>query len=49
MTLVGVPEHAHPSPSIGNAIFRRRTLAGLRKARKCSIPAASTRSRRTSK
>lgn len=28
MTLVGVPEHPHPSPSIANLIFRRRTLAG---------------------
>jgi alcohol dehydrogenase (NADP+) len=28
MTLVGVPEHPHPSPSIGNLIFKRRTLAG---------------------
>ena len=28
MTLVGVPEHAHPSPSVANLIFKRRTLAG---------------------
>jgi uncharacterized zinc-type alcohol dehydrogenase-like protein len=28
MTLVGVPEHPHPSPSIGNFIFKRRNLAG---------------------
>ncbi|WP_438393744.1 NAD(P)-dependent alcohol dehydrogenase [Caballeronia sp. DA-9] len=28
MTLVGVPEHPHPSPSIGNLIFKRRSLAG---------------------
>jgi uncharacterized zinc-type alcohol dehydrogenase-like protein len=28
MTLVGVPEHPHPSPNIGNLIFKRRTLAG---------------------
>ena len=28
MTLVGVPEHPHPSPTIGNLIFGRRTLAG---------------------
>jgi uncharacterized zinc-type alcohol dehydrogenase-like protein len=28
MTMVGVPEHPHPSPSIGNFIFKRRTLAG---------------------
>ena len=28
MTLVGVPEHAHPSPSVGNLIFKRRALAG---------------------
>ena len=28
MTLVGVPEHAHPSPNIGALIFRRRAIAG---------------------
>jgi uncharacterized zinc-type alcohol dehydrogenase-like protein len=28
MTLVGVPEHAHPSPSIVPFIFKRRSLAG---------------------
>ncbi|WP_070157409.1 NAD(P)-dependent alcohol dehydrogenase [Sphingobium phenoxybenzoativorans] len=28
MTLVGVPEHAHPSPNVANLIFRRKTLAG---------------------
>ncbi|GGB36337.1 zinc-binding dehydrogenase [Sphingomonas metalli] len=28
MTLVGVPEHPHPSPSVGNLVFRRRALAG---------------------
>jgi uncharacterized zinc-type alcohol dehydrogenase-like protein len=28
MTLVGVPEHSHPSPSVGNLIFKRRALAG---------------------
>ena len=28
MTLVGVPEDPHPSPDIGNLIFRRRSLAG---------------------
>ena len=28
MALVGVPEHAHPSPSVGNLIFKRRALAG---------------------
>jgi uncharacterized zinc-type alcohol dehydrogenase-like protein len=28
MTLVGIPEHAHPSPSIANLIFKRRSLAG---------------------
>jgi uncharacterized zinc-type alcohol dehydrogenase-like protein len=28
MTLVGVPEHSHPSPSVANLIFKRRTLAG---------------------
>jgi uncharacterized zinc-type alcohol dehydrogenase-like protein len=28
MTLVGVPEHPHPSPNVANLIFRRKTLAG---------------------
>lgn len=28
LTLVGVPEHAHPSPSIANLIFKRRSIAG---------------------
>jgi uncharacterized zinc-type alcohol dehydrogenase-like protein len=28
MTLVGVPEHPHPSPSIGMLIFGRKTIAG---------------------
>ncbi|RKP55819.1 NAD(P)-dependent alcohol dehydrogenase [Pararobbsia silviterrae] len=28
MTLVGVPEHPHPSPSIGNLLFKRRSIAG---------------------
>lgn len=28
MTLVGVPEHAHPSPNIANLVFRRKSLAG---------------------
>ncbi|MGI4732658.1 MAG: NAD(P)-dependent alcohol dehydrogenase [Janthinobacterium lividum] len=28
MTLVGVPETPHPSPSVGNLVFRRRQLAG---------------------
>jgi len=28
LTLVGVPEHPHPSPSAGNLIFKRRTIAG---------------------
>jgi uncharacterized zinc-type alcohol dehydrogenase-like protein len=28
MTLVGVPELPHPSPSVGNLIFKRRHLAG---------------------
>jgi uncharacterized zinc-type alcohol dehydrogenase-like protein len=28
MTLVGVPEHPHPSPNVANMIFRRKTLAG---------------------
>jgi alcohol dehydrogenase (NADP+) len=26
--LVGVPEHAHPSPSVGNLIFKRVAIAG---------------------
>ena len=28
MCLVGVPDHPHPSPSVGNLIFKRRSLAG---------------------
>lgn len=28
MTVVGVPEHPHPSPSVGNLIMGRRALAG---------------------
>jgi len=28
MTLVGVPEHPHPSPSVGALIFKRRSIAG---------------------
>jgi uncharacterized zinc-type alcohol dehydrogenase-like protein len=28
LCLVGVPEHPHPSPSVGNLIFRRRRIAG---------------------
>jgi alcohol dehydrogenase (NADP+) len=28
LTLVGVPEHPHPSPSIANFIFKRRALTG---------------------
>ena len=28
MTLVGVPEHDHPSPQVINLIFKRRRLAG---------------------
>jgi uncharacterized zinc-type alcohol dehydrogenase-like protein len=28
LCLVGVPEHAHPSPNIGALIFRRRSIAG---------------------
>ncbi|WP_294294302.1 NAD(P)-dependent alcohol dehydrogenase [uncultured Sphingomonas sp.] len=28
LTLVGVPEHAHPSPTIANLIFKRRSIAG---------------------
>lgn len=29
MTLVGVPDSPHPSPSVGNLVFRRRALARL--------------------
>jgi uncharacterized zinc-type alcohol dehydrogenase-like protein len=28
LVLVGVPEHAHPSPNVGNLIFKRRAIAG---------------------
>jgi len=28
LTLVGVPEHPHPSPAVGNLIFKRRAIAG---------------------
>jgi uncharacterized zinc-type alcohol dehydrogenase-like protein len=28
MVLVGVPEHPHPAPDVGNLIFTRRALAG---------------------
>jgi uncharacterized zinc-type alcohol dehydrogenase-like protein len=28
MVLIGVPEHPHPSPNIGNLIFKRRHIAG---------------------
>jgi uncharacterized zinc-type alcohol dehydrogenase-like protein len=28
MTLVGAPEHDHPSPQVFNLIFKRRRLAG---------------------
>ena len=28
MCLVGVPDHPHPSPSVGTLIFKRRALAG---------------------
>jgi len=28
MTLIGVPEHAHPSPDVGAMIFKRRSIAG---------------------
>ena len=28
LTLVGVPEHAHPSPSVANLVFKRRSIAG---------------------
>jgi uncharacterized zinc-type alcohol dehydrogenase-like protein len=28
LCLVGVPEHAHPSPNVGQLIFGRRSIAG---------------------
>jgi uncharacterized zinc-type alcohol dehydrogenase-like protein len=28
LTLVGVPEHAHPSPNVFNLVFKRRAIAG---------------------
>ncbi len=28
LCLVGVPDHPHPSPSVGNLIFKRRRIAG---------------------
>ena len=28
LVLIGVPEHAHPSPDVGNLIFKRRAIAG---------------------
>jgi uncharacterized zinc-type alcohol dehydrogenase-like protein len=28
LCLVGVPEHAHPSPNVGPLIFKRRAIAG---------------------
>jgi len=28
LVLIGVPEHAHPSPAVFNLIFKRRTIAG---------------------
>jgi uncharacterized zinc-type alcohol dehydrogenase-like protein len=28
LCLVGVPEHPHPSPNIGQLIFRRKAIAG---------------------
>jgi uncharacterized zinc-type alcohol dehydrogenase-like protein len=28
MCLVGIPEHAHPSPSVGPLVFRRTQIAG---------------------
>jgi uncharacterized zinc-type alcohol dehydrogenase-like protein len=28
LTLVGVPEHPHPSPNVGSLIFQRRSIAG---------------------
>ena len=28
LTLVGVPEHAHPSPNVGALIFGRKSIAG---------------------
>ena len=28
MCMLGAPEHPHPSPNVGNLIFKRRTIAG---------------------
>jgi uncharacterized zinc-type alcohol dehydrogenase-like protein len=28
LVLVGVPEHPHPTPNIGNLVFKRRAIAG---------------------
>jgi uncharacterized zinc-type alcohol dehydrogenase-like protein len=28
LCLVGVPDHPHPSPAVGNLIFKRRSIAG---------------------
>ncbi|MFZ8477840.1 zinc-binding dehydrogenase, partial [Staphylococcus aureus] len=28
MCMIGVPEHPHPSPSVGNLIFKRRNIGG---------------------
>jgi uncharacterized zinc-type alcohol dehydrogenase-like protein len=28
LVLIGVPEHPHPSPYVGNLIFKRRAIAG---------------------
>ena len=28
MVPIGVPEHPHPSPNVGNLIFKRRRIAG---------------------
>jgi uncharacterized zinc-type alcohol dehydrogenase-like protein len=28
LTLVGVPEHPHPTPNVGSLIFKRRSIAG---------------------
>ena len=54
MTLVGITDEPHPSPSVASLIGMRRSLAGSligesRKPRKCSISAPSTASCRKSK
>jgi len=54
LCLVGVPEHGHPSPDVGNLIFKRRAIAGsliggLPETQESSISAPSTGSSRRSK